>query len=380
MSTVRPEIWTFVGSARAGASALTASMAVALGQRGSRTVAVDAGERAGRLAAQLGVDPAPEGSAPRQTPYRNVHLLFGAPSFLRPTDASRDPDRFTGLEADYVLVDLGNGDGAEALDLFHRGNESIVVIAPQPPSPQEGYGWVKRAVFHIVERELASDPDALRRLKEFRSSSFASKDRTLARFLAELSGSAPRLSQAAADALRGMRAWVAIHGAESDHDSNTGRIVQATARRFLDIDLSLLGVILADRPAGGALPLDNAAARTSPIGLDEALAALLERRAGKASTPAAPARLVGPAPVMGLNDDIEVGGAHFHVQTEDLGPRRRAVTTQVFSSGRILMSRRTEYAAEEPARVLEIMRKQHLDVIKEFSDKSGGSQAPRSVE
>jgi hypothetical protein len=369
---MRPEIWTFVGSASAGTSALAASVAVALGQRGSRTVAVDGGERAGRLAAQLGVDPASEGDAPQQTPHRNVRLLFGARSLGPAEDGSLDQDRLTGFEADFVLVDVGTGSGAGAIDLFHRGDQSIVVISPQPPSPQEGYGFVKRAVFQIVERELASDHDALGRLKEFRSNTFRSKDCTLNAFFAELAGSAPELAQAAAAALRGLRPWVAIHGADSDYDSSAGEIVQATARKFLSIDPLLLGVILGDRP----IPLDTAAGWTSPVGLDRALSALLEHRCGRTSERVEVARPAGAAPIMGLNDDIEVGGAHFHVQTEDLGPRRRAVTTQVFSSGRIMMSRRTEYAAEERAQVVEIMRKQHLDVIKEFTDKSGGAPRP----
>ena len=75
---------------------------------------------------------------------------------------------------------------------------------------------------------------------------------------------------------------------------------------------------------------------------------------------------------MGLNDNVEVDGVELHVQTEDFGPARPTLTTQVFQGGRILLSRRSDYAAAAGGRdskvVMELMRKQHFDVIREIEE------------
>ncbi len=81
-------------------------------------------------------------------------------------------------------------------------------------------------------------------------------------------------------------------------------------------------------------------------------------------------------PLLGHNDNVVHAGQVFHVQTEDLGPRRQMITTHLFADGgRIVHSARTSYAAlasEVPGpddlpltdRLRQSMKAQHGDVIR----------------
>lgn len=78
-------------------------------------------------------------------------------------------------------------------------------------------------------------------------------------------------------------------------------------------------------------------------------------------------------PLLGFNDNVVRRGATFHVQTEDLGPRRRQVTTHLFADGgRIVHSERTAYDDLDDAAAAEVvrerMKEQHRRVIAALLD------------
>jgi len=85
-------------------------------------------------------------------------------------------------------------------------------------------------------------------------------------------------------------------------------------------------------------------------------------------------RVVLPAQAMGLNDNLDFFGKELHVQTENAGFPIPRIITQVFSSGRIILSRKSEYPADvhqaaDPEQIQELMRIQHYRVIREISEK-----------
>ena len=80
-----------------------------------------------------------------------------------------------------------------------------------------------------------------------------------------------------------------------------------------------------------------------------------------------------PTRVPGLNDNLEFMGRQIHIQTESAGFPEARIVTQVFSKGKVLFSRKTDYAAADDsggtARIQELMNSQHIQVIKEIKDK-----------
>jgi hypothetical protein len=77
---------------------------------------------------------------------------------------------------------------------------------------------------------------------------------------------------------------------------------------------------------------------------------------------------------MGLNDNLDFLGTRLHIQTEKTENPIKRIVTQVFSKGRIVFSKKTEYPTdlrdtENPDKIQELMRIQHFQVIQDISEK-----------
>jgi hypothetical protein len=79
--------------------------------------------------------------------------------------------------------------------------------------------------------------------------------------------------------------------------------------------------------------------------------------------------------VAGLNDGVAVLGRQLHVQTELLRSSGLCISTQVFSNGRVLFSRKSECTSEfrnirDTGKIQDLMKNQHMQVIREISRKA----------
>jgi hypothetical protein len=79
--------------------------------------------------------------------------------------------------------------------------------------------------------------------------------------------------------------------------------------------------------------------------------------------------------VAGLNDSLAVFGRQLHVQTELLRSSGFCIATQVFSNGRVLFSRKSDCTPEfshsrDTGKIQELMKSQHLQVIREINKKA----------
>jgi hypothetical protein len=78
-----------------------------------------------------------------------------------------------------------------------------------------------------------------------------------------------------------------------------------------------------------------------------------------------------PAP--GLNDNVEFMGRQLHVQTEKTGFPAPRIVTQVFGNGRVVFSKKSDIpqfpASQELAKIQELMRAQHFQIIQEMAEK-----------
>jgi hypothetical protein len=79
--------------------------------------------------------------------------------------------------------------------------------------------------------------------------------------------------------------------------------------------------------------------------------------------------------VAGLNDSLAIFGRQLHVQTELLRSSSFCIATHVFSNGRVLFSRKSECAPEfrnsrDTGKIQDLMKSQHLQVIREINKKA----------
>ena len=85
-------------------------------------------------------------------------------------------------------------------------------------------------------------------------------------------------------------------------------------------------------------------------------------------------RTESKVPVAGLNDNMEFLGRRLHVQTEHMDLPKEHIVTQVYSNGRVLLSKKTEcspdiHASQDFACIQNMMREQHYRVLQEIADK-----------
>jgi hypothetical protein len=88
------------------------------------------------------------------------------------------------------------------------------------------------------------------------------------------------------------------------------------------------------------------------------------------------------SPITGLNDNVDFLGRQLHIQTEHTGFPTAHIVTQVFCSGRVMLSKKTEYPSgvcESPdfSKIQQLMKAQHCQIIQELKDKQARKQASR---
>jgi hypothetical protein len=85
------------------------------------------------------------------------------------------------------------------------------------------------------------------------------------------------------------------------------------------------------------------------------------------------ARIDDRPPATGLNNNIEFMGRRLHIQTENIGLPKPGIVTQVFSSGRVIYSKKTDFS-QELNDIQSQMWNQHSEVIQSITDKQARLQ------
>jgi hypothetical protein len=92
-----------------------------------------------------------------------------------------------------------------------------------------------------------------------------------------------------------------------------------------------------------------------------------------------------PFHAIGLNDNMDFLGTQLHIQTENVQRPTPRIITQVFSKGRIVLSKKSEYPAnlsdaENSEKISELMRLQHSQVIQDIIEKQKHIQSKPKIQ
>ena len=163
------------GKGGVGKSILAANLGVLLATYGRRTVVVDLDLGGSNLHSYLGIKNTNIGignilsdsrlmfrDAVLDTPFDNLQfvpgdVLVAGLADITPQQRKKVSDSIMELEADYVLLDIGSGSNAAALDFFLMSNAGLIVTTPQPPAILNAYSFLKNAFFRFVRRSFAGD-------------------------------------------------------------------------------------------------------------------------------------------------------------------------------------------------------------------------------
>jgi len=173
----RRQIWS-VGGGKGGIgkSLLTASIGWQLARMGRKVVLLDADLGGANLHTCLGLPPSGRSlgdfiqrrvgaieDVVAATGANGLSLISGAADLLsaaniKHVQKQRVMSHVRSLEVDVLLIDLGAGTSFNSLDFFLLSEVSILAVVPEPTSIENGYRFIKSALFRRLRTLAKSEP------------------------------------------------------------------------------------------------------------------------------------------------------------------------------------------------------------------------------
>jgi flagellar biosynthesis protein FlhG len=158
------------GKGGSGKSLIAANIGIYLATLGKKVVLVDADLGGANLHTFVGVERPPvtlgdffgrrvsrveDAIVETQIPGLGLVSGEGDPSWMantRPSQRARLLQQVAQIHTDYLIVDLGPGSGATALDFFLIADVGLLVVVPEPTSVENTYRFVKSAFLRRLRR------------------------------------------------------------------------------------------------------------------------------------------------------------------------------------------------------------------------------------
>jgi flagellar biosynthesis protein FlhG len=258
-ANVRHVIVVGGGRGGVGKSVLGVNLGVYLAQLGRTVILIDADPHGAQLHTMLGVEPPMPTESPDGAPGDELRTvptpipgLVLAPQFylpgstvpVRPGRKPRWAHALRQLDVDYVLIDLGSGTSQATLDLFLTADIGLCVAAPEPPSVEATYRFMRAAYQRRLRRALVQNRFKLRLVERAQMELPAlPSPPELVRKLAHYD---TKLAELAADELAKFRPRLVVNGIRLRTDTELGPAMQSLGRRYLGIDLDYVGHIEQD--------------------------------------------------------------------------------------------------------------------------------------
>jgi flagellar biosynthesis protein FlhG len=254
------------GKGGVGKSFIVANLAASLARMGHRVIAVDGDLEGPNLHTCVGI-PKPHASladfvAQREedlgkliidTPIPNLQLIAATDGNLaspQPTQSRRVRlmRELRGLDADFVFLDLGAGTHTAVMDYFMIGDAGVIVIAPEPTSVENAYGFVRAAFYRRLRLAMASHD--MRKIVSIAMDQRNEKGiRTPLELLREIQTLDPAEGARFVETMRSFRPRLIINDVRTAEDIKLGFSIQSVCRKFFGIEAEYLGYVNHDESA-----------------------------------------------------------------------------------------------------------------------------------
>jgi len=254
------------GKGGVGKSFVVANLSASLSRMGHRVIAVDGDLEGANLHTCVGV-PRPRTSladyvAQREedlgklildTPIRNLQLIAATDgNFIaaQPTQSRRVHlmRALRELDADFVFLDLGAGTHAAVMDYFMVSDEGVIVVAPEPTSVENAYGFVRAAFYRRLRLAMASHD--MRKIVTIAMDQRNERGiRTPLELLREIQTLDPSEGARFVETMRAFRPRLIINDVRTAEDIKLGFSIQSVCRKFFGIEADYLGYVNHDESA-----------------------------------------------------------------------------------------------------------------------------------
>jgi len=241
------------GKGGAGKSLLAANVAIYLATLGKRVVLLDADLGGANVHTFVGVERpsvtladlfekrvAKVEDVVVETAIPGLGLVSGEgdPSWIanpRPAQRSRLIQQVQRLAVDYLIVDLGPGSGATALDFFLAADVGLLVVVPEPTSVENTYRFLKSAFLRRLRR--AGLEHALGQAREGDHAFEGGIPSPLDLY----QGAAPELAPRLLAEMRAFRPRLVVNQVRAKSDLELGAALASAARRRLGLPIDYIG-------------------------------------------------------------------------------------------------------------------------------------------
>ncbi len=254
------------GKGGVGKSFIVANLAASLARLGQRVVAVDGDLEGANLHTCVGI-PKPRASladfvAQREedlgklildTPIPNLQLIAATDGNLataQPTQTRRIQlmRELRALDVDFVFLDLGAGTHAAVMDYFMVGDDGVIVIAPEPTSVENAYGFVRAAFYRRLR--LAMSSHDMRKIVTIAMDQRNERGiRTPLELLHEIQRLDPAEGTRFVATMRAFSPRLIINDVRTAEDIKLGFSIQSVCRKFFGIEAEYLGYVNHDESA-----------------------------------------------------------------------------------------------------------------------------------
>ena len=259
------------GKGGVGKSLLATNLAIALAETGRKVALADLDLGASNAHTMLGIRTVRRGigtflSLPRMkfeeivlpTEYDGLSFIPGdadVPGIanLKPAQRRRLARSLEALKADYLVLDLGPGAGANALDFFLLSASGIVVTTPALTAILNAYLFLKNVVFRLMDATVEKGSGALGVLEEMRKDPGGLQKAYVPRIMEKIGVEDPVSHAKLAAVLDRLRPRLVLNMLEDPADADKIEKLRRSVREYLGIELAHLGVIYRDELQAVAL-------------------------------------------------------------------------------------------------------------------------------
>tara|TARA_B100001971_G_scaffold91031_1_gene83967 strand:+ start:39218 stop:40156 length:939 start_codon:yes stop_codon:yes gene_type:complete len=259
--TKRNQIWA-VGGGKGGVgkSLVTANTSICLALMGYKVVTVDLDLGGANMHTCLGI-PIPEKTLSDYiskkvsdindlvvpTPIKNLKIISGAQdelgmANLRNMHKNKILSKLGGLDADYVLLDLGAGTSFNTLDFFISADKGILVILPEPTSIENTYRFIK-SVYHRRLKMIEELLDIQPLINQAMNSKIATGQSTPVELVKKVIEINPEMGQKLQHEISKFNPHIIMNQVRSQNDIDIGFSIQNVCRRYFGVDINYLGYL-----------------------------------------------------------------------------------------------------------------------------------------
>lgn len=271
---IKKKLWSIGGGKGGiGKSIFTLGLGISLARLGHKIIVVDTDLGGANLHTLMGVRYPPhtlEDFLLRrvqrlediiiETGVKGIGLICGADDILgaaNPTYAQkiRILSQIEELAADFVFLDLGAGTSFNTLDFFNYSHGKICLLTSQATSLQNGYGFIKSALYRQISREFAGEEEIQELLWETDNKSLDSSVTSVIDILNLLKTNDNGLFIRLQQLLEDYQVLLVVNMVKNDRDTMSGLIIREVASKYLGLQPEILGHVSYDLAVEAAVNL-----------------------------------------------------------------------------------------------------------------------------